>query len=81
MTLIDGKALAAKMQAELATKTARLKEEKGLIPGLVVILVGEDAASQVYVRNKERSALAAGFNSPSSSLARNNDGSGTVGFN
>ncbi len=63
MTLIDGKALAAKMQAELATKTARLKEEKGLIPGLVVILVGEDAASQVYVRNKERSALAAGFNS------------------
>lgn len=63
MTLIDGKALAAKMQTELATKTARLKEEKGLIPGLVVILVGEDAASQVYVRNKERSALAAGFNS------------------
>lgn len=63
MTLIDGKALAANMQAELATKTARLKEEKGLIPGLVVILVGEDAASQVYVRNKERSALAAGFNS------------------
>lgn len=63
MTLIDGKALAAKMQAELAAKTARLKEEKGLIPGLVVILVGEDAASQVYVRNKERSALAAGFNS------------------
>lgn len=63
MTLIDGKALATKMQAELATKTARLKEEKGLIPGLVVILVGEDAASQVYVRNKERSALAAGFNS------------------
>ncbi|HEM3725774.1 TPA: bifunctional methylenetetrahydrofolate dehydrogenase/methenyltetrahydrofolate cyclohydrolase [Streptococcus suis] len=63
MTIIDGKALAAKMQAALAEKTARLKAEKGLVPGLVVILVGEDPASQVYVRNKERSALAAGFKS------------------
>ncbi|HFR3773987.1 TPA: bifunctional methylenetetrahydrofolate dehydrogenase/methenyltetrahydrofolate cyclohydrolase [Streptococcus suis] len=63
MTVIDGKALAAKMQAALAEKTAQLKEEKGLVPGLVVILVGEDPASQVYVRNKERSALAAGFKS------------------
>lgn len=63
MTVIDGKALAVKMQATLAEKTAQLKEETGLTPGLVVILVGEDAASQVYVRNKERSALAAGFKS------------------
>ncbi|HFI2446950.1 TPA: bifunctional methylenetetrahydrofolate dehydrogenase/methenyltetrahydrofolate cyclohydrolase [Streptococcus suis] len=63
MTVIDGKALAAKMQTALAEKTARLKAEKGLVPGLVVILVGEDPASQVYVRNKERSALAAGFKS------------------
>ncbi|HFH9945865.1 TPA: bifunctional methylenetetrahydrofolate dehydrogenase/methenyltetrahydrofolate cyclohydrolase [Streptococcus suis] len=63
MTVIDGKALATKMQAALAEKTARLKAEKGLVPGLVVILVGEDPASQVYVRNKERSALAAGFKS------------------
>ncbi len=63
MTVIDGKALAAKMQAALAEKTARLKAEKGLVPGLVVILVGEDPASQVYVRNKERSALVAGFKS------------------
>ncbi|NQN51145.1 bifunctional methylenetetrahydrofolate dehydrogenase/methenyltetrahydrofolate cyclohydrolase [Streptococcus suis] len=63
MTVIDGKALAAKMQAALAEKTARLKAEKGLTPGLVVILVGENPASQVYVRNKERSALAAGFKS------------------
>lgn len=61
--LIDGKALAAKMQAELAEKTARLKAETGLTPGLVVILVGENPASQIYVRNKERSALAAGFSS------------------
>ena len=63
MALIDGKALAAKMQGKLAEKTAQLKEEKGIVPGLVVILVGEDPASQVYVRNKEQSALAAGFKS------------------
>ncbi|HFU3946766.1 TPA: bifunctional methylenetetrahydrofolate dehydrogenase/methenyltetrahydrofolate cyclohydrolase [Streptococcus suis] len=63
MVVIDGKALAVKMQTTLAEKTAQLKAEKGLVPGLVVILVGEDPASQVYVRNKERSALAAGFKS------------------
>ncbi|MDQ0223648.1 bifunctional methylenetetrahydrofolate dehydrogenase/methenyltetrahydrofolate cyclohydrolase [Streptococcus moroccensis] len=63
MTDIDGKALAAKLQGQLAEKTARLKAETGMVPGLVVILVGEDPASQVYVRNKERSALAAGFKS------------------
>ncbi|MGQ7537296.1 bifunctional methylenetetrahydrofolate dehydrogenase/methenyltetrahydrofolate cyclohydrolase [Streptococcus suis] len=63
MTVIDGKALGVKMQAALAEKTARLKEEKGVVPGLVVILVGENPASQVYVRNKERSALATGFKS------------------
>ena len=61
--MIDGKALAAKLQGQLAEKTARLKEETGLIPGLVVILVGDNPASQVYVRNKERSAIAAGFQS------------------
>ena len=61
--LIDGKALAAKLQGELAEKTARLKEETGVVPGLVVIVVGENPASQVYVRNKERSAIAAGFRS------------------
>ena len=61
--IIDGKALAAKLQGQLAEKTAKLKEETGLVPGLVVILVGDNPASQVYVRNKERSALAAGFRS------------------
>ena len=63
MAIIDGKALAQKMQAELAEKTAKLKEKSGQTPGLVVILVGENPASQVYVRNKERSAIAAGFRS------------------
>ncbi|RSJ77410.1 Bifunctional protein FolD protein [Streptococcus cristatus] len=61
--IIDGKALAEKLQAKLAEKTAKLKAETGQEPGLVVILVGENPASQLYVRNKERSALAAGFRS------------------
>ena len=61
--IIDGKALAEKLQAKLAEKTAKLKEETGQEPGLVVILVGDNPASQVYVRNKKRSALAAGFRS------------------
>lgn len=63
MIIIDGKALAVKLQTALADKVAEMKEKTGLVPGLVVILVGEDPASQVYVRNKERSALAAGFKS------------------
>ena len=61
--IIDGKALAEKLQAKLAEKTAKLKAETGQEPGLVVILVGDNPASHVYVRNKERSALAAGFRS------------------
>lgn len=63
MIRMDGKALAEKMQGKLAEKTAVLKAETGVEPGLVVILVGDNPASQVYVRNKERSALAAGFRS------------------
>lgn len=61
--LIDGKALSQKMQAELGRKVERLKEQHGIIPGLAVILVGDNPASQVCVRNKERSALEAGFKS------------------
>ncbi|HFE2325904.1 TPA: bifunctional methylenetetrahydrofolate dehydrogenase/methenyltetrahydrofolate cyclohydrolase [Streptococcus agalactiae] len=61
--LIDGKALSQKMQAELGRKVERLKEQHGIIPGLAVILVGDNPASQVYVRNKELSALEAGFKS------------------
>ncbi|MCT0044893.1 bifunctional methylenetetrahydrofolate dehydrogenase/methenyltetrahydrofolate cyclohydrolase [Lactococcus lactis subsp. lactis] len=62
MNLIDGKALAAKMQAELKVKVDKLKEADN-IPGLAVILVGEDPASQIYVRNKARQATAIGLNS------------------
>lgn len=62
MNLIDGKALAAKMQAELKVKVDKLKEA-GSVPGLAVILVGEDPASQIYVRNKAHQATAIGLNS------------------
>ncbi|MGY3735296.1 bifunctional methylenetetrahydrofolate dehydrogenase/methenyltetrahydrofolate cyclohydrolase [Lactococcus taiwanensis] len=62
MKLIDGKVLAAKMQDELKNKVDAL-QAAGLIPGLAVILVGEDPASQIYVRNKARQATAIGLNS------------------
>lgn len=61
--IIDGKALAEKLQIQLAEKVRKLKDETGAIPGLVVILVGNNPASQIYVRNKERSALAVGLHS------------------
>ena len=51
--IMDGKALAAKMQDQLHEKVARLKEKEWIVPGLVVIMVGDNPASQVYVRNKD----------------------------
>ncbi len=59
--LIDGKIYSAKVQAEVTAEVARLKAEHGLTPGLAVVLVGEDAASQVYVRNKGIQTEAAGM--------------------
>lgn len=53
MQWIDGKAIAREIKAECARESALLRE-KGIVPSLTVILVGDDAASQVYVRNKER---------------------------
>lgn len=60
-TVIDGKAFAAKVRGQVAAHVARLREEHGLIPGLAVVLVGEDPASQVYVRNKGVQTLEAGM--------------------
>lgn len=60
--IIDGKAIAATVQAECATR-ARALREQGISPGLAVVIVGEDAASQVYVRNKIRACEAAGIHS------------------
>ena len=58
--LIDGKAVSAKVKEELRLKTAALKE-KGIIPGLAVILVGEDPASKVYVGSKKRACEEIGY--------------------
>lgn len=60
-TIIDGKALALKKQADLMNKVKQLHAKTSIVPGLVVILVGDNPASQVYVRNKERSAKKVGF--------------------
>ena len=62
-TVIDGKAFAAKVRAQVAEHVARLKAEAGIVPGLAVVLVGEDPASQVYVRNKHASTVEVGMNS------------------
>jgi methylenetetrahydrofolate dehydrogenase (NADP+)/methenyltetrahydrofolate cyclohydrolase len=58
--IIDGKALAARVRAGLAEEAKRLAE-RGVQPGLAVVLVGEDPASQVYVRNKTRACAEVGF--------------------
>jgi methylenetetrahydrofolate dehydrogenase (NADP+)/methenyltetrahydrofolate cyclohydrolase len=61
--VIDGKAFAATLKQDVARQVAILKEQHGLIPGLAVVLVGDDPASQVYVRNKNKSTKEAGMNS------------------
>ncbi len=60
-TKIDGKAFAATVRGKVADHVARLKEEHGIVPGLAVVLVGEDPASQVYVRNKGKQTLEVGM--------------------
>ncbi|WP_122519705.1 bifunctional methylenetetrahydrofolate dehydrogenase/methenyltetrahydrofolate cyclohydrolase FolD [Pannonibacter phragmitetus] len=67
--LIDGKAVAASVRSEITARAARLLAETGKRPGLAVVLVGEDPASQVYVRNKDRAAEACGFHSVKHTLA------------
>ena len=62
-TIIDGKAVARESNERVAAAVAQFKAAQGSAPGLVVVLVGEDPASKVYVGNKEREAKAAGFNS------------------
>jgi methylenetetrahydrofolate dehydrogenase (NADP+) / methenyltetrahydrofolate cyclohydrolase len=61
--IIDGKAFAEALRERVGAAVGRLKEEHGLTPGLAVVLVGEDPASQVYVRNKGKQTLEAGMNS------------------
>ena len=59
--VIDGKSVAEQVRMEVAKEVAELKERYGVTPGLAVVLVGEDPASAVYVRNKQRAATEAGM--------------------
>ena len=60
-TVIDGKAFAANVRGQVAEHVTRLKADHGITPGLAVVLVGEDPASQVYVRNKGKQTVEAGM--------------------
>jgi methylenetetrahydrofolate dehydrogenase (NADP+)/methenyltetrahydrofolate cyclohydrolase len=62
-TIIDGKAFSANLRGEIARKVNLLKQNHSLTPGLAVVLVGEDPASQVYVRSKGKQTVEAGMNS------------------
>ena len=62
-TIIDGKAFAARVRGQVAEHVQRLKDEHGITPGLAVVLVGEDPASQVYVRSKGKQTVEVGMNS------------------
>src|SRR5262250_2832636 len=59
--IIDGKAIAASLRARVAEEVARVKRDNGLTPGLAVVLVGNDPASEVYVRSKHTQTQAAGM--------------------
>ena len=63
MILIDGKKAAAELREELKTEVSELKSKYNKIPGLTVILIGEDPPSKIYVRNKEKSANEVGLKS------------------
>jgi methylenetetrahydrofolate dehydrogenase (NADP+)/methenyltetrahydrofolate cyclohydrolase len=62
-TVIDGKEFAARVRAQVAEHVTSLKSEHGITPGLAVVLVGEDPASQVYVRSKGKMTVEVGMNS------------------
>jgi methylenetetrahydrofolate dehydrogenase (NADP+)/methenyltetrahydrofolate cyclohydrolase len=68
-TIIDGKAFAARIRGKVAENVSRLTDSYGVTPGLAVVLVGEDPASQVYVRNKGKQTTEAGMVSVEHRLA------------
>lgn len=61
--IIDGKATAAALRAEIGREVTAIKANRGIVPGLHVVLVGEDPASKVYVASKEKLAVEVGMNS------------------
>ena len=77
---IDGKAMAAAISKSISARTGELVERTGFKPGLTVVIVGEDPASQVYVRNKKRTAEACGFNSVQHSLPKDSSEEDVLGL-
>ena len=61
-SVIDGKAIAAEIRSEVQVSVSELTRDTGIVPGLAVVLVGDNPASQVYVRNKQKSAREIGMN-------------------
>ena len=61
--IIDGKAFAGRLRARIADHVSDLKETHGIVPGLAVVIVGEDPASQVYVSSKAKQTVEVGMNS------------------
>lgn len=78
--LIDGKAQAAAMRAALATDVTMLKADHGLVPGLAVVLVGDDPASHVYVRMKAKLSVEAGMQSFQHRLQADTDAAALLGL-
>jgi len=71
--IIDGKAISAAIRAEIKQQTAGFVKENGYAPGLAVVIVGDDPASQVYVRNKHRACEEVGFYSEGYELPADTD--------
>lgn len=69
--IIDGKSISSQIKSEVKTETEKLKTEKGIKPGLAFILVGENPASKVYVRNKGKACEELGFYSVTEALPEN----------
>jgi methylenetetrahydrofolate dehydrogenase (NADP+)/methenyltetrahydrofolate cyclohydrolase len=71
--LIDGKVYAERLRGQVAEEVTRLRRDHGVQPGLAVVLVGEDPASQIYVRSKGEHSLAAGMHSVTHRLPDNTE--------
>ena len=59
--IIDGKAIAADLRGKVTDAVHRLRRDRGIVPGIAVVLVGQNPASRIYVRNKSNAVTAAGI--------------------
>ena len=69
--IISGKAMSEEIRSEIKQRTEKLKNEKGIVPGLAVILVGNDPASEIYVKNKGKGCEEVGFHSKTIRMPEN----------